>query len=383
MNALHPVKTLFFYLFLFLSPLNAITAQPQTKKGPSNPGKIFYKHFSGTLGEKRITLEFHAVNHDSFGSYYYLDQGESIALKTPFTKGEKSGFILEELKPGAYESDYPNRWYFKLDGSSLKGIWQNPTGTVKYPIYLEETYPQGVTPFDYFSFYENIASPRPTKHAFSHEVHYTFPLPKDHTTLAWLSREIKTNLAFDPALTFQAGFNQKVKRLKADFETSFEDYEDELDHYSLPDWKTTVSMTVTYNNKGYLVLEKKESHYQGGAHGYIESSLYCYDMAQKAPMALNAITSISPRHLEKLVEEQFRKDYNLLENEGLDKVLFKDKIPLTSNFGLNEKGIYFNYKPYEIAPYSMGSIRILIPYARFSDTLNPAFKDRMQLKPKI
>src|SRR5699024_397493 len=244
--------------------------------------------------------------------------------------------ILEE---STFNEDATNQWNFTMDKASLKGICQNTVKTEKHSISLKETYPAGVTPFDYYSFRHHIEQPKPTKHTFSHHVNYSFPMPKDQSELSWLADQIKASLKFDPTLTPQENFDYKVSKLKENFETSFEDYEEELEHYSLPDWETSISLEITYNHNGYVILEKKETHQMGGAHSYTENTFYAYDIEHKKPMDLSSITSISKSHLQALLEEQFRNDHNLGKNERLDQLLFKDEIPLTTNFGFHKKGI--------------------------------------------
>jgi hypothetical protein len=46
----------------------------------------------------------------------------------------------------------------------------------------------------------------------------------------------------------------------------------------------------------------------------------------------------------------------------------------SENFILNDETITFVYNPYEIAPYAVGSIELIITYSEVSKILNPLFK---------
>lgn len=67
--------------------------------------------------------------------------------------------------------------------------------------------------------------------------------------------------------------------------------------------------------------------------------------------------------LESLIREQ-------LKNGGYDLLLPLDQIGIAPQFGLTAKGIIFSYDPYQIAPYSEGTIQVEIPTAELLDILN-------------
>ena len=62
--------------------------------------------------------------------------------------------------------------------------------------------------------------------------------------------------------------------------------------------------------------------------------------------------------------------YFLSEDESLiDAGLFENKIHPSDNFWISENGISFFYNPYDLAPYSMGSITISLKYADIQELL--------------
>ena len=46
----------------------------------------------------------------------------------------------------------------------------------------------------------------------------------------------------------------------------------------------------------------------------------------------------------------------------------------SENFILNDETITFVYNPYEIAPYALGSIELIITYSEVSQILNASFQ---------
>ena len=54
--------------------------------------------------------------------------------------------------------------------------------------------------------------------------------------------------------------------------------------------------------------------------------------------------------------------------------LYSMEMFASENFILNDETITFVYNPYEIAPYAVGSIELVITYSEVSQILNPSFK---------
>lgn len=48
-----------------------------------------------------------------------------------------------------------------------------------------------------------------------------------------------------------------------------------------------------------------------------------------------------------------------------------EDIAPNNNFWLNDEGIHYSYNQYEIAPYSMGVIDVVVPYTELEDIILP------------
>ena len=66
-----------------------------------------------------------------------------------------------------------------------------------------------------------------------------------------------------------------------------------------------------------------------------------------------------------------RRWAGLDKTEALDTVFFVENntIPLTDNVGILDKGLVFNYVPYEIGSYAMGEVRLFVPFSDIQQLL--------------
>jgi hypothetical protein len=90
---------------------------------------------------------------------------------------------------------------------------------------------------------------------------------------------------------------------------------------------------------------------------------------------MDVMDTLSCREIVKsLLVKKFRSAYQLKNDENLTDYLFENDIPITDNFYLTSKGIGFNYNPYEIGPYALGSVSLYIPFSELDPCLNPEFR---------
>jgi hypothetical protein len=71
------------------------------------------------------------------------------------------------------------------------------------------------------------------------------------------------------------------------------------------------------------------------------------------------------------LNEELRKGRELGRNDSLRQDgFFVDQVEFTENFFLSSKGIGFHWDPYEIGPYAMGFVEVVVPYGKIGDILN-------------
>jgi hypothetical protein len=119
-----------------------------------------------------------------------------------------------------------------------------------------------------------------------------------------------------------------------------------------------------------LVISRSSYIYSGGAHGRNEKTFFVLDMDTRSRIALEDILGAEglPK---KEIDDALRTVYGGAGGEPLTGIgFFGDTAPVTGNFFVSREGLGFCWNPYEIAPYSMGTIEIVLPYDRIESLLN-------------
>lgn len=118
-------------------------------------------------------------------------------------------------------------------------------------------------------------------------------------------------------------------------------------------------------------------YYEGGAHGINQLITFNFDIATGKLMTLSDIfapgfeSQLNSALIKALKSKTGLNSLNELKDAGY--LYSMDMFP-SENFILNEETITFVYNPYEIAPYAMGSIELIITYSEVSQILNSEFK---------
>ncbi|WP_038077823.1 RsiV family protein [Treponema primitia] len=122
------------------------------------------------------------------------------------------------------------------------------------------------------------------------------------------------------------------------------------------------------------VISREWEYYTGGAHGMRNRDYYVFSLDEKRQLTLNDILREDTKSdLNDLVEAALRKlmeipDWIPLSEQGF----FENSVDKLEDFFLNSQGLGFQWDPYEIAPYVMGLIEIVIPF----DQLEGLFTER-------
>ena len=118
-------------------------------------------------------------------------------------------------------------------------------------------------------------------------------------------------------------------------------------------------------------------YYEGGAHGINQLITFNFDIATGKQITLADLfapgyeTELKNTLLKALKSKTGLNSMNDLKEAGY---LYSMDIFPSENFILNDETITFVYNPYEIAPYAVGSIELIITYSEVSKILNPSFK---------
>jgi hypothetical protein len=120
-----------------------------------------------------------------------------------------------------------------------------------------------------------------------------------------------------------------------------------------------------------LAVSKNRDYYLGGAHGMSEKLYFMFDRVNFKLISLDdVIREDAHALLQQLIAARLRDHAGIGQDAPLTLGgFFEDEVEITANFFLTSEGVAFHWDPYEIAPYVMGAIEIVLPYGELKDIL--------------
>ena len=146
---------------------------------------------------------------------------------------------------------------------------------------------------------------------------------------------------------------------------------DKLQFEGIAPYQIQITDTITFQNDDLVSLQRTGSEYLGGAHSIEWKSLLNFK-PNGTPYTLEELFSDNEKVVE-LAEKYFRETYNIAQEQGLKEegFLFENDIfTLPKNIGFSEKFLILIYNPYEIAPYSTGTLEVKIPLSEVTPWLS-------------
>jgi hypothetical protein len=136
-------------------------------------------------------------------------------------------------------------------------------------------------------------------------------------------------------------------------------------------WYYNEAFAYGAGNSELAVFSREWEYYTGGAHGMRNKDYYVFSLNDKRRLALNDILQDDALPaLDNLVEAALRKWMEIPEWIPLtEKGFFEDYVDKLEDFFLTPQGLGFQWDPYQIAPYSMGIIELVIPYSELTGIL--------------
>jgi hypothetical protein len=137
-------------------------------------------------------------------------------------------------------------------------------------------------------------------------------------------------------------------------------------------WYYNEAFAYNAGNSRLAVISREWEYYTGGAHGMRNRDYYVFSLEDKKRLALGDIILEGAKPaLGDLVEAALRKqagipDWIPLSEQGF----FENTLDKLDDFFLIPQGLGFQWDPYEIGPYSMGIIEIVIPYSELQGILS-------------
>lgn len=120
-----------------------------------------------------------------------------------------------------------------------------------------------------------------------------------------------------------------------------------------------------YFYQDYLSFVFYSSSYTGGAHPEHMVSCFVYDISHDMLVYMSDLVQEIPNLLETLSKESRKKLVNNYKIQNLSMMLEGTK-PIVSNFShfvFAPTGIMIFFPEYQIAPYSSGAFKVVIPYS--------------------
>ena len=138
-------------------------------------------------------------------------------------------------------------------------------------------------------------------------------------------------------------------------------------------WEIERTAKIKYINQDFISAEYSEYSYLGGAHpnSYLKFENVNLHSADKIELRDILIPGFE-NELNLITEGIFRQKKKLGKDDNLEEkgYWFTDnKFKLNDNFGIDDKGLYFYFNSYEIAPYVVGPTELFIPYSKISNLI--------------
>jgi hypothetical protein len=169
-----------------------------------------------------------------------------------------------------------------------------------------------------------------------------------------------------------AGEQIRIKTFEyRDIREEIRDQPDRISSETL-NWYYEDKFEVEMNSPRFLVVSRSWADYAGGAHGNYGKNYFVFDRKTAGQISLADLMGEGfGQVLTEKLNEELRKSRKLDRNDSLRQDgFFVNQVELTENFFLNPKGIGFHWDPYEIGPYAMGFVEVVVPYGKIGDTLN-------------
>jgi len=344
----------------------------------------FYKRLEGTIAGKPVVMNLQQLDGDLDGNYYY--DGSWLNLSTDTLIGQDSLILSEYSFYTSYfdQNSKEPHLHLKWTGNGFKGNWTSGDESKSFPILLEEKYPEGSYQFTTGIYQDSVIAF--TNKSGSPTAEITFEYLKATATDDsgnWLNEQLKKIDGLKASADREVSFKSIAAEYFKDYKSEIAEQQKESKNDDFEGWMNYTNssqQTVLYNEKGFVVVDFLADAYTGGAHGNYSSSMYCLDVKNKKQLILSDVVKIDSNNLQKLLEKNLRKQYNIKPNDAISTVLFDDYLKPNKNFYFNSKGLAFMYNPYEVASYAQGQIVVFIPFNELKAYLVPSFAERIGAK---
>ncbi|WP_052496204.1 DUF3298 and DUF4163 domain-containing protein [Pedobacter lusitanus] len=341
----------------------------------------FYKRFQGIIGDRNVTINLNKIGKNFTGTYDY--NGVQVNLVTDKIINQDSIILIENGLADHYTEDVipggKAKLHLKWTGTVFSGI--RVDGKEKSSIRLEESYPEGSYAFKIATYADSAKAYPAKKESPQASVKYEYLMsagtkPEEQ----WLDKQVKKTMDLQkPAASWATAIKNDADTYLKGYKAEIREMKIEADEPSATlNYYRGQTLSIHYNDNGFAVIKHLIDSYSGGAHGNYATTLYCFDVKNQKHLTLADVLKIDSVSLQKLVEKNFRIQYNVKPAEELTTQLFENHLAANKNFFFDKTGVSFLYNPYEVASFAQGQIIVSVPYSDLKKYLNPVFIKRME-----
>lgn len=128
-------------------------------------------------------------------------------------------------------------------------------------------------------------------------------------------------------------------------------------------WQFSIYLNKEYSSKNILSLHMNTESFTGGAHGYNGNYYLHFDPQTGEKVDIRSFISDTTT-LSNLLVKSFRKAHHLKDSDAMSIVglfdMYDKKLPLPTEISFSTQGLIAIYNPYDIAPFSEGTIVITL-----------------------
>lgn len=375
-------------LLLTLGACNNNSSKKEQSATAQNESTDTYKRFTGTISGRQVIANINITRNTSdnswsiSGYYTFVGQGRLVSIsgagKDSILNATLHEFEESGTESEADETDYAS-WRITLANDRLTGTWLSADKKRITNIDLFEDY-TGAEKLSYITGSDSVKVATGSSGSTMH-IYYsllTAAASSDPVTASAIDRIIIKGLGGDNTKA-QTLYSYIKERTQADFAEylSAMSAKEKNESSATDNWESAIVMTCQYNASKLLAIAIEQMAYTGGAHGISSSTHVIIDLDKNEEVKLTDILKMDTAIISAVLDSAARDLFKLAPGDSLSSLLLVNTIPPSPDFSIAPEGLLFYYQPYDIGPYSMGTICLYVPFVRLQGLVDPKFVARL------
>ena len=349
--------------------------------GQSQNEKSFYKHYRGNL-DSNMFISCDLISQNGMVSAYYYYYFENPASTDSYLYGKtiplEGNIIGSEITLREFNNEESR---FKGDinpDGNITGTWQKKPTDKAIPFELTEDYSKGSTPLNCFKLDDEhilLQGDEAEKNSPKAKINLfiIYPGNSNGDALRTGMDTIITKFLLNKkqSITSPQKLLEKIRDSYFDSYIKSTEGIENINSSTAFNWEKNTVMDVLYNENHLLSVKFKKYINTGGSQGLMMNKFFVFNTGDNTRIKLkNLFSETSLLAIDEILDTKIRQMNGIMPDEKLSDVgFFIDRIQHTENFFLNNDGIGFFYNVYEIAPYTIGTTELFIPFNEITDLL--------------